>query len=79
MLTPSVQDLPVILKWYNFQSLVKALNLFKELKFCKSDVYFLNRRRKCVGIHLKLRFSVHLGEGRVFKLSYLAIFLQHSI
>ena len=30
-----MQDLPVILKWHNFQGLEKAL------KFCKSDVYFL--------------------------------------
>ena len=43
-LTSSVQDLPVILKWHNFQSLEKALNFFMELNFCKSDVYFLNRR-----------------------------------
>ena len=38
-LTSSVQDLPVILKLHNFQSLEKALNYFMELKFCKSDVY----------------------------------------
>ena len=44
-LTSSVQDLKAILKWHNFQSLEKALNCFMELKFCKSDVYFLNRRK----------------------------------
>ena len=44
-LTSSVQDLKAILKWHNFQSLKKALNCFMELKFCKSDVYFLNRRK----------------------------------
>ena len=48
----SVQDLPVNLKWYNFQSLENALNFVMELKFYKSDVYFLNRRKKCVGGHL---------------------------
>ena len=45
--TLSVQDLPVILKWHNLQSLDKALDCFIELKFCKSDLYFLNRRNKC--------------------------------
>ena len=33
-----MQDLPVILKLNNFQSLEKALNCFMELKFCNSDV-----------------------------------------
>ena len=41
----SVQDLPVISKLNNFQSLKEALNFFMEIKFCKSDVYFLNRRK----------------------------------
>ena len=50
-LTSSVQDIPVILKWHNFQSLEKAL-IFMELKFLKSDVYLLNRHKKCVGGHL---------------------------
>ena len=49
-----MQDLPAILKWHNFQSLEKALNYFMELKFCKSDVYFLDRRIKYVGGHLYL-------------------------
>ena len=40
-----MQDLPVIFKWHNFQILEKALNFFMELKFCKSDVYFLNRHK----------------------------------
>ena len=44
-MTSYVQDLPVILKWHNFQSLEKALNVFMEFKFCKSDVYSLNRRK----------------------------------
>ena len=42
-----MQDLLVILKWHNLQSLEKALNFIMELKFFKSDVYFLNRRKKC--------------------------------
>ena len=50
-LTSSVQDIPVILKWHNFQSLEKAL-IFMELKFLKSDVYLLNRHNNCVGGHL---------------------------
>ena len=37
-----MQDLPVILKWHNLQSLNKALDLFMEFKFCESDFYFLN-------------------------------------
>ena len=41
-----MQDLPVILKLNNFQSLEKALNCFIELKFRNSDVFFLNRRKK---------------------------------
>ena len=41
-----MHDLPVILKWHNFQILEKALIFFMELKFCKSDVEFLNRRKK---------------------------------
>ena len=40
--TSSVQDLPVILKWNNLQSLNKALDLFIEFKFCESNFYFLN-------------------------------------
>ena len=46
-MTSTVQDLPAILKWHNFQSHEKALNFVMELKFCKSDVYFLTRRKKC--------------------------------
>ena len=45
-LTSSVEDLPDILKLNNFQSLEKAMNCYMELKFCNSDVYFLNRRKK---------------------------------
>ena len=41
----SVQDLLIILKWYNLQSLDQALDIFIELKFCKSIVYSLNRRK----------------------------------
>ena len=40
--TPSVQGLPVIMKWQNLQSLDKALDLFTEFKFCESDFYFLS-------------------------------------
>ena len=36
----------------------KSLEYFKALKFCKSDVDFLNRSKKCVGGHLQLWFSV---------------------
>ena len=42
-----MQDLLVILKRDNLQSLDKALNFFIKLKLCKSDFYFLNRRKKC--------------------------------
>ena len=45
--TSSVQDLPVILKWHNLQSLDKALDFFIELNFCKSDLYSLNSLKKC--------------------------------
>ena len=45
--TLSVQDLPVILKGDNLQSLDKALDVFIALQLCKSDFYFLNRRKKC--------------------------------
>ena len=44
-MTSFVQDLPVILKWHNFQSLEKALTFFMELNFFNSYVYFLNRRK----------------------------------
>ena len=40
-----MQDLPVTLKWNDFQSLEKGLSFRMELKFCKSDVYFVNRRK----------------------------------
>ena len=40
-----MQDLPVILKWDNLQSLDKALDFFIALNCCKSDFYFLNRRK----------------------------------
>ena len=43
-----MQGLPVILKWHTLQSLDKALDLFIELKICKSDVYFLNRTKTCM-------------------------------
>ena len=33
---------------HNLQSLDKALDLFMELKFCKSDFYFLNRSKNCM-------------------------------
>ena len=50
-LISSVQDLPVILKLHNFQSLEKALN-FYGIKSFKSDVYFLKRHKQFVGGHL---------------------------
>ena len=37
--TLSVQDLPVILKWGNLQSLDKALDVIVALNFCKSDFF----------------------------------------
>ena len=40
-----MQDLPVILKCDNLQTLDKALGLFIDSKFCKNDFYFLNRRK----------------------------------
>ena len=40
-----MQDLAVILKRHSFQSLEKAWDFFMELKLCKSDFYFLNRRK----------------------------------
>ena len=40
-----MKDLPVILKLDNCQSLPKALDFSIELKFCKSDFYFLNRSK----------------------------------
>ena len=46
--TSLVQDLPVILKWHNLQSLDNALDIFTELKFCESDFYFLNGGKNCM-------------------------------
>ena len=46
--TSSVQGLPIILKWHNLQSLIKALDLFIEFKFCESDFYFLNGNKNCM-------------------------------
>ena len=46
--TSSVQDLPVILKWHNLQSLDKALDRFIEFEFCGSDFYFLNGSKTCM-------------------------------
>ena len=43
-----MQGLPVILKWHDLQSLDKALDLFIEFKFCKSDFYFLNGSKNCM-------------------------------
>ena len=42
-----MQDLPVILKRDNLQSLDKVFDFFIALKFCNSDYYFLNRLKKC--------------------------------
>ena len=43
-----MQGLPVILKRHNLQSFDKALDLFKEFKFCDSDIYFLNGSKNCM-------------------------------
>ena len=43
-----MQCLPVILKMTHLQSLDKALDLFIEFKFCKSDFYFLNWSKNCI-------------------------------
>ena len=43
-----MQDLPVILKLHNFQSLDKALDLFIEFKYWESGFYFLNRSKNCM-------------------------------
>ena len=67
-----MQDLPVILKWHNFQSIEKALNFFMELQFCKSDVYYPNRR------YLKLWFSVYMSyddELYMFKSNIIYVML----
>ena len=40
-----MQGLPVISKLNNLQSLDKAFDFSIELKFCKSDFYFLNRSK----------------------------------
>ena len=40
-----MQGLPAISKLNNLQSLDKALDFSIELKFCKSDFYFLNRTK----------------------------------
>ena len=47
--TLSVQDLPVILKGHNVQSLNKALDFFNRIKILnfKREFYSLNRRKKC--------------------------------
>ena len=39
-LTSSVQDLPVILKWHNFQSLEKALNFLWNKNFVRAMFTF---------------------------------------
>ena len=46
--TSAVQDLPVILKLHNLQSLDKALDPFIEFKFCQNDFYFLNGSKNCM-------------------------------
>ena len=43
-----MQGLPVILQLHNLQNLGKALDLFIEFKFCKSDFYFLNGSKNCM-------------------------------
>ena len=43
-----MQGLHVILKLHNLQSLDKALDLFIEFKFCKSNYYFLNGSKNCM-------------------------------
>ena len=39
-LTSSVQDLPVTLKWHDFQSLEKDLSFLMELKFVRAMFIF---------------------------------------
>ena len=43
-----MQDLRVISKWHNLQSLDKALDIFIEFKFCESDFYYLNGSKNCI-------------------------------
>ena len=43
-----MHGLLVILKCHNLQSLDKALDLFKEFKFCESDFNSLNRSKNCM-------------------------------
>ena len=52
--TLSVHDVPVILKCHNLQSLDKAMDYFIEIKFCKSEFYFLNRRINYVRWRFKI-------------------------
>ena len=47
-----VQNLPVILKWHNLQSLDKALDLFIEFKFCESDFLLSEQEQKLYGGYL---------------------------
>ena len=50
-LTSSVQDLPVMIKWHNFQSFEKALNFLRNL--IVYEQYLLSKQaQKCVGGHL---------------------------
>ena len=57
------------------QSLDKALDFFIALKFCMSDFYFLNRRKKCkvatyniVSVYKWADISVNTGQI-IFKFS----------
>ena len=65
-LTSSVQDLPVILKLNNFQSLKKALNGIIEQIFCNSNVLY---RRKNVKVAIYNFGSVY-NNSLVLEVSF---------
>ena len=65
-----MQGLPVILKWHNFRSFDKALDLFKEFKFCDSDFYFLKGSKNCTVATYNFG-SVYTAQSIGFILKYL--------
>ena len=64
-----MQDLPVVLKRDNLQSLDKVFDFFIALKFCNSDFYFLNRLKKCEMATYNI-VSVYMLYGLALKHEY---------
>ena len=62
--TLSVQDVPVILICHNLQSLDKAMDYFIEIKFCKSEFYFLNWR---INVRWRFKILVQSISGHLIK------------